>query len=140
MAKAGYGTTLTGATSGLLGGIKSLSHSGFKRAVIDVTNTTSPGRYRVKIPGVIDCGTYTVQCIQNLASGDGSKHKTYFDKVSTQVTPEVFTVAMGDAQTILGSGYIKGSVPFTVGSENEAVGTTFTIKLTSTGSVRPTTT
>lgn len=131
--KAGYGTTLSGASTGALGRIVSLTWSGARRAVIDVTTTTSTNRYKEYIFGTVDPGEITARCVLDYTvTSDGQKHKAYLDAVKTNAAPEAFTVTYADSQTLLGYGYVKSCIPFDVGGIDNRVEFEVTIKLTAT--------
>jgi len=133
--QAGYGTTLVSSGTGNIGSIgklRSISFSGVKAAVVDVTHLGSASGYREFLKGTVDNGTVTATCWLDLAAGDASHHKAAMDELATSNENVTWTATTALSQTVVGKGYING-FSWDIPGEDEGVSFELTIKLTGTG-------
>lgn len=120
----GTGATLSGATTGAVGEIISVSGPGATATDIDITNFASTAKEF--IGGLVDWGEMTIGVIY-----ESTLAQTLDGRVSQ--TSEVWTFTFSNTDTFTFTGYIKG-----LGIENpmdDTVTQEITIKLT--GSVAP---
>ena len=117
----GYGTTLSGATTGVIGNIRSLSLGGITADDIEVTTNDSTNSWKEFIAGLKDAGDLTLDLI--------------YEKVDTNTilnalgsTVEVWTITLPDDSVFTISGYINNlGVEMPMG---DAITSSMTLKLT----------
>jgi predicted secreted protein len=115
----GFGTTLQGATTGVLGMITRINLSGFEVAQIDVTTMNSPGRWRQFVAGLKDARDMAIDLV--------------YERVNMTVimaalgaANESWTIAFPDGSTFVVSGHISRmgtQIPF-----DDKISQTITIK------------
>ncbi len=102
--KIGWGLTITGASTGLLGEIIDVSGPNQSVDVVDISNMDSPSAGMEKIAGMIDAGDCSFA-----VNFDGSAAGTA-DALQTALngrTSEVWTIALIDAETIVATGFLS---------------------------------
>lgn len=96
----GYGTTLQGATTGVLGNINRIAIDGQEADEIEISTMNSPGRVKQFIAGMIDPKAITLDLI-------------YEDKQTTVIisrigkTNESWTIVFPDGSTYVVPGFLK---------------------------------
>lgn len=102
MATHGHGTTLSGATTGSIAEILSVSLPDQKVDDLDVTTMASTDKWREFIPGLKDAGAITLQLLYEKAN---------YQKVQNALgaTPEVWTITLPDSSTFVCTGYINAN-------------------------------
>ncbi len=111
----GHGTTLTGASTGVIGNIQNISGPNQSRDSIDISTMDSPAKWKEFIPAMLDAGEITFDVNYDPVSGQTA------NDLNTALTadPEVWTIAIkGDASTYGSwacSGFVTGlgfAIPF----------------------------
>jgi len=121
----GYGTTLTGATAGLIGNITQLTGPSETRDPIDISTMDSADQVREFIAGMKDSGEITFTCnYDGSAAGAANALKTAYDLG----TAEIWTIVYPDTSTEAATGFITAlgkATPF-----DDKITQDVTIKLT----------
>jgi len=86
----GHGTTLTGATTGVIGNIISVSIGGRTRDMIDKSSMDSVSQFREFMAGMADDGELTVEF-----NFDDGADSVAVDTAFTAATSQVWTLDMG---------------------------------------------
>ena len=97
----GYGTTLSGATTGSVGSMLNITGPSETVDDIDVTSMSSTNSRREFISGLIDSGELTFDLIYV---------KTMYDTIQGDMgTAQVWTMTLDDGTVVTITGYLKGN-------------------------------
>jgi predicted secreted protein len=96
----GYGTTVSGASTGALGDLTGVNIAGMDVTDLDVSTMASPDRWKEFIAGMKNAGEVTLTLLYEMGN---------FDAVQTAFggPNEAWTVTFPDGSTFVCSGYIK---------------------------------
>lgn len=100
----GFGTTVSGATTGSLGNLMSVSVGNIDVTRIDVTSMDSTDKWKEFIAGMKDAGEITLDLLY-----DDDEYNTAITHIGG--TNEVWTVTFPDGSTFVCSGFIAGVGP-----------------------------
>jgi len=120
MGTLGYGTTLSGATTGAIGEIVDVGLPDQTVDDVDVSTSDSPDKFMEFIPGMINAGQISLQLVYEKANYNTVQGALGAD-------PEIWTITFPDGSTFACSGYIKangGSSPI-----KDKIGQSVTLKL-----------
>lgn len=94
----GYGTTISGSSTGALGYIKKIARSGMKAFVIE--NTDMSANYVEKAPGILDAGEVTIDLTHVKATASTIRN-------ATGAASQTWTITYPDGSTDACSGFIS---------------------------------
>ena len=104
----GWGTTLSGAVTGVIGMILTISHDGAEADEIDITTMNSPGKWRQFVSGLKDAQAMTVNLVY-----EKSNMSTLMANYA--LANETWIITLKDGSTLTVSGFIKqvgSEIPF----------------------------
>lgn len=105
----GYGTTLSGATTGIVVEVTNVSFGDTVTDQIDISNMDSDNSYREFIAGMLDAGEITLTCNYN------KTQTAAFRTNQDTKAKEVWTITLPDSSTFVCSGFISSvgtPIPF----------------------------
>lgn len=115
-------TTLSGATQGAIGNIRSITLPNIERASFDTSSMSSTDDFRTFLPGMVDAGEATFEVT--------------FDKTDTttlhtaiEAAAEVWTITLSDTSTWACSGFVTAIMGGTANIDDTVTGSV-TIKFT----------
>lgn len=118
--QSGFGTTLSGSTTGVIVEITSISHPSIESGDIDITTMSSTNGWREFTPALKDAGELTVEIFYTVA-------QTNTIEALIGGTAETWTVTFPDGGAWACSGYVKslgGATPM-----DDGITQSMTIKL-----------
>lgn len=116
----GYGTTLDGASTGVIGMINRINVAGAQIDLIDVSTANSPGKWKQFIAGMKDAREIQIELVY---------HKSNMSVLLAAFggANEEWTITFPDGSTLVSQGFINGlgtSIPF-----NDKITQSVTLKL-----------
>lgn len=99
----GHGTTLTGATSGLIGNIMSVAVDGMTRDPIDISTMDSVNKWREFIAGMLDAGEITLDINYD---GSAAGIVNALNAALASGALETWTVVFPDTSSFASSGLV----------------------------------